>query len=117
LQVEVPSLAPTELRQPRDPGWSTAASRARIGAAIERQRRRSGRVPNGRLENDALERAVGGDPDVHRTLDDVLRVYRMSGRARVRLLRIARTLADLDGRDDVCPDDVLAATRLRGYAG
>ncbi|MCB9869655.1 MAG: YifB family Mg chelatase-like AAA ATPase [Planctomycetes bacterium] len=117
LQVEVPNLEPTELRQPRDPGWSTAASRARIAAAIERQRRRSGRVPNGRLENDALERAVGGDPDVHRTLDDVLRVYRMSGRARVRLLRIARTLADLDGRDDVCPDDVLAATRLRGYAG
>jgi len=46
----------------------------------------------------------------------VLRLHRAGGRARVRLLRVARTLADLDDRDGVTADDVLEAAALRGFA-
>ena len=49
------------------------------------------------------------------TFEDVLRIHRLSGRARVRLLRIARTLADLADRDTVEPGDLVEAARLRGY--
>ena len=52
---------------------------------------------------------------LRRVLEEVLRVHRLSGRARIRLLRIARTLADLDDRERVMPEDLVEAARLRGY--
>jgi len=48
-------------------------------------------------------------------LDDLLRRHHQSGRARVRLLRIARTLADLDDRAAVAEVDVFEAAALRGF--
>jgi magnesium chelatase family protein len=118
LQVEVPALDPSTLAQPPDPTWSTAALRVRVLTAVDRQMHRNrtphGPVLNGRLADRALEHAVGGDPLVLRAVEDVLRRQGLSGRARVRLLRIARTLADLDERDEVRREDILAAARLRG---
>ncbi|HLU39880.1 MAG TPA: hypothetical protein VK081_10875 [Planctomycetota bacterium] len=46
-------------------------------------------------------------------LDEVMATYRLSGRGRVRLLRLARTLADLADRDAVRVEDVLEAAALR----
>jgi predicted ATPase with chaperone activity len=46
----------------------------------------------------------------------VLRLHRAGGRARIRLLRVARTLADLDDRDELRAEDVLEAAALRGFA-
>ena len=117
LQVDVPSLDPSELRQPPSSEWSTARLGDRVLAAVERQLHRNvtsaGRVLNGRLADADLERAVGNSEAVLDALDDVQHTYRLSGRARVRLLRIARTIADLDGRDVVGAGDVLQAARLR----
>ena len=69
---------------------------------------------NGRLTAAALDRAVGRSRDVVMALEDVLRTYRLSARARVRLLRTARTIADLEGSDAVRRQDILGAARLRG---
>jgi predicted ATPase with chaperone activity len=67
------------------------------------------------LRDAALEDAVGTSDDIRHAVEDVLRIHSMSGRARVRLLRIARTIADLDDRDNVLIPDIHAAARLRGY--
>jgi magnesium chelatase family protein len=118
LQVEVPAHDPETRSRPPDPAWSTAVLRHRVLGAVERQARRNrgphGPIPNGRLADRALERAVGADAAVLGAVEEVLRTQRLSGRARVRLLRIARTLADLAERDEVRREDVLAAARLRG---
>ena len=85
----------------------------RVQVAIDRQRDRD-RGNNGDLSDEHLEQVV----PIHRlrrTLEEVLRVWRLSGRARVRLLRIARTLADLADRDAVLGEDLVEAARLRGY--
>ena len=88
--------------------------------AVERQSARnrsgSGWVPNGRLQGELLERAVGSDETVHRTLEEVLSLQRSSGRTRVRMLRIARTLADLEACEALSADHILEAARLRGFA-
>ena len=118
LQVEVPALDPSCFRQASDPAWSTTVLRERVLVAFDRQRHRNnsaqGWKPNGRLEDHQLERVAGSDDRVHDTLEDLLRIYKMSGRSRVRILRIARTLADLDDRDDLTVADIRQATRLRG---
>ncbi len=118
LQVEVPALTPRALQADPDPSWSTEEIRKRVLSAVDRQRRRHGGrlIPNGRLQDADLERAFGRAKGLGRTLEEVLRIYRLSGRARVRLMRIARTLADLADRDDVLPEDIQTAARLRGFA-
>jgi predicted ATPase with chaperone activity len=45
-----------------------------------------------------------------------LRLARAGGRARVRLLRVARTLADLDACERIGPEHLLDAASLRGFA-
>ena len=115
LQVEVPALPPTTLRAPPDPQWSTAVLAERVAGAISRQRRRRRR--NARLADRELELAVRPGETVLRLLDELLHQRRWSARTRVRLLRIARTLADLDDRDEVQAEDLLEAAELRSYAG
>ena len=73
-------------------------------------------VPNARLADRALLAACAADDAALTALDDVLRRHHQSGRGRVRLLRLARTLADLDDRDRVTDIDVFQAAALRGFA-
>lgn len=113
LQVEVPNVAPETYTAPQDPAWGSALIALQVESAIQRQQSRSS-VANGRLDQKGLEKAIGASPAVHRTLEMVLRSYRLSGRSRTRMLRIARTLADLDDREAVTSDDILQAARLRG---
>jgi magnesium chelatase family protein len=121
LQVEVPALDPAALRAPRDERMSTAVLRERIDAArrrqLERNRSSDGRaVCNARLLDRQLERACGLGSDAEDALESTLRLARAGGRARVRMLRVARTLADLDDRERIETEDVLEAASLRGFA-
>ena len=121
LQVEIPALDPTVLRQPPDSAWSTEPLRSRVLAAQARQLARNGthqRVPvtNARLQDRELARACAIDSKVEDVLEDVLRLHRQGGRARVRLLRVARTLADLNDRAQVAATDILEAASMRGFA-
>ncbi len=101
IQVEVPPVAREDLRADRAvPGESSAAVRERTVAARERQLARQGR-PNahlgpadldrhcrlGRAEADLLEAAIGR--------------LGLSARARDRILRLARTVADLEGAEAI----------------
>jgi magnesium chelatase family protein len=120
LQVEVPALTPAELRAPADAEGSTAALRERVLIAharqVHRQRRGGTFVPNARLADGALLAACAADDAALHAVDEVLRRHLQSGRGRVRLLRLARTLADLDDRPAVREVDVWDAATLRGFA-
>ncbi len=120
VQVPVPTLPPAVLRAGPDDQGSTAVLRARVLAAVERQRSRNcdpkgngAYVPNGRLPQSMLHRVARATSSVLDAVDHVMATYRLSGRGRVRLLRLARTLADLADRDAVLVDDVLEAAALR----
>ena len=116
LQIEVPALPPRELHRPPDPAWSTASARDQVLLAVNRQYSRNPEgSPNGRLRDADLEAVVDANDDLRRTIEDVLRIHAMSGRARVRLLRVARTIADLADRDEVLQEDIHGAARLRAY--
>ncbi|MCA8963651.1 MAG: ATP-binding protein, partial [Planctomycetes bacterium] len=120
LRAEIPALDPAELRGPPEPGGGTEHWRQRVLAARSRQlhRRRAHRsdtdLGNARLDGDALLRACDAAEGTLRLLDEVLRRRHETGRGRVRLLRLARTLADLDDRPAVEDVDVFEAAALRG---
>ncbi len=101
------------------PAETSATVRARVTAARERQRRRSraaaggGRL-NGVLEGRELLAACRATDGALRLLADRGERLRLSGRAYHRVLRVARTIADLDSADRVDLAAVEEAIQLRG---
>ena len=79
------------------PGGETSASvRARVVAARALQLARAGK-PNARLGNREVERDCALDAAQHALLDRATERLGLSARAYHRVLRVARTIADLAG--------------------
>ncbi len=97
LKLEVPRVAQTELRAAAS-GESSAAVRARVVAARERQLARAGK-PNAALSNREADRCCALDARSHALVDRAIEQLGLSARAYHRVLRVARTIADLDGRE------------------
>jgi len=113
LQVEVPRPM---LQGAKPDGWTTAAMRERVMAAAERQRARAAATSvrwNGDLTGRALREACRLKPDAAKLLESAYRALGYSMRAHERVLRLARTIADLDDRDAVGADHVAEAIHYR----
>jgi magnesium chelatase family protein len=111
MQVAVSRPEPSVLRAGGRQGESSRVVGARVIAARERQLRRAG-VCNARLDDAGLSACEPCDAGL-RLLDDAMTRFVMSIRAQRRLLRVARTIADLAGRTRVSVDDVAEALSLR----
>jgi magnesium chelatase family protein len=95
------------------PGESTSEVAARVAAARERAARRGVRC-NAELPARCLDELAPLAPGAFRLLDVALRTGSLSGRGLHRVRRVARTLADLAGRDGpVSEEDVGLALQLR----
>jgi magnesium chelatase family protein len=114
LLVAVQRPSEQELRAP--PVASSGEVRDRVARARERQRARleGARARcNGELDSRQVSRHVRLEDAAERVLARAYATGGLSARGRHRVLRVARTLADLDGRDAVCRQDVLTALSLR----
>jgi magnesium chelatase family protein len=109
LQVDQPDSA--ALRGPREEG--SASVRERVLDARERQQRRLGAGCNAAMGSRETRAHCLLDPAAQRLLDHSHREFGLSGRGYERVLRVARTLADLAGRNRISPDDLTEAVTLR----
>lgn len=103
LHVEVPAVAYEDLRSSR-PGQTSAAMRERVVRARAVQTDRYRGTPcrtNADLSGTLLERHCGLDREGHDFLGEAVRRLALSARAYTRILRIARTIADLEGSSDI----------------
>ncbi|WP_447894614.1 YifB family Mg chelatase-like AAA ATPase [Vreelandella sp. GE22] len=94
LQVEVPALPPEQLTA-QTQGESSEAVRERVMAARARQMARG--ALNSQLSGKALEAACDLNDEERTWLAGVLERLKLSARAYHRVLRVALTLADLQG--------------------
>lgn len=111
---------PTAAELAAAPLIDSASARARVAEARERQRRRlagTGAACNGELSVRLLRRLARLEPAAERALARAYDVGSLSARGRHRVLRLAMTLADLDGRPRVGEGDVLLALSLRQRVG
>jgi magnesium chelatase family protein len=116
VAVERPTAA--ELAAP--PLTDSARARARVADARERQRHRlrgTGATCNGELSVRLIRRLARLEPAAERALGRAYDAGSLSARGRHRVLRLAMTLADLEGRGRVGERDVLLALSLRQRAG
>ncbi len=99
LWVSMPRMPSATLISGHDPEDSATVG-ARIGAARARAAADRGRV-NGRLCGRSLRRACRLSDQASRRIADLAEAELASGRGTERLLRVARTIADLDGATGV----------------
>ncbi|MGD8690417.1 MAG: ATP-binding protein, partial [Gammaproteobacteria bacterium] len=113
LHVEVPR-PPREALRPGagEPGEPSEAVRQRVVAARDRQIRRTP-YPNARLTNADIEQLCRPAPDAARLLDAASEKLGLSARAYHRILKVARTIADLAGDQVIAVSHVSEAIGLR----
>jgi magnesium chelatase family protein len=113
LRVHVPRVPFERLR---DDGRECSADvRDRVRAARERTRARlgaSGRI-NADLTVAEIKRFCAVDPETESLLAEAVQARRLSARGYHRVLRVARTAADLAGSERVRTEDVAFALLLR----
>jgi magnesium chelatase family protein len=112
LWVAVDRVPPAALIGGDAPDASAPVA-ARIGEARRRQQARSGDVPNGRLRGRSLRAACRLDPVTTARAIQLAEREGLSGRGTERLLRVARTIADLAGTEAVGTSHLDEAARFR----
>jgi magnesium chelatase family protein len=93
-------------------GETSAAVRARVVCARERQLARDGQL-NARLQGRTLRTRARLDTGARRLLDTALTKLSLSARGHDRVLRVARTIADLASEESVLTDHLAEALQFR----
>jgi magnesium chelatase family protein len=116
LRVEVPPVAYTDLDLP-DSGESSATVAERVAAARAVQSKRFADHPGARVNADAegrlLEEVASPDAEGRDLLARVAERFGLSARGYHRILRVARTIADLAGSAEVRKPHVAEAVSYR----
>jgi magnesium chelatase family protein len=110
MHVEVPRLSFNELEGP--PGESSASVRARVTAARAVQLRRNHTL-NCRLDNRQLDEACKLQQADRRLLQQAVEKLNLSARAYHRILKVARTIADLAGSEFITTNHLTEAINYR----
>lgn len=116
LRVEVPPVAFSDLDLPAN-GDSTAQVAARVAAARALQSSRfkdhSELRQNADIEGELLEQVARPDSESRDLLRRASDRFGLTARGYHRVLRVARTIADLDGAPDIRRRDVAEALSFR----
>lgn len=107
---------PTEAVARRLKAESSREVALRVRAARLRQAERfreEGISTNAEMSNRQSERHCRLDDECRRTLEDIMRRTGMSLRAWFRIIKVARTIADLEGEERIRPGHILEAAGYR----
>ncbi|MFN5903466.1 MAG: ATP-binding protein, partial [Novosphingobium sp.] len=119
LHVEVDPVSAADLALP-PPAEGSAEVAARVAAARAVQMARlagSGRRSNAELDGDLLEAHATPDEAGRKLLLQAADAMRLSARSYTRMLRVARTIADLAGSEGVGRVHVAEALSYRRVVG
>ncbi|RRN59251.1 ATP-dependent protease [Pseudoxanthomonas sp. SGNA-20] len=112
LHLAMARLPPAQLRADAPPGESSAAVRARVEAARERQQAR-GTGPNARLDPAGLAACCRLGAGEQALLEQAAERLQLTARSLHRVLRVARTIADLDASEGIGRDHLAEALGFR----
>lgn len=119
LHVEAPAVSYQELRARSDADsdhWSSKSMRKRIMAARAVQAARFAGSPfhyNAELSGAYLEKHCALNETCHTLMQGAMNRLALSARAFTRILRVARTIADLAACDSIAPEHLAEAIGLR----
>jgi magnesium chelatase family protein len=116
IHIEVPAVKYQQLTR-GEPGEPTATVRERVQQARDRQLERfgaaNGTLCNAHMSRKLLQKHCALEPATLDILETAMRNLGLSARAYDRILKVARTIADLDGDEVVGPPAVAEAITYR----
>jgi len=111
IHIEVPAVPADEMAN-RSPGESSADVRARAAAARERQLARQGK-PNAQLSSRGVDQYAKPDAKGEELLKQAISRLGLSARGYHRILKVARSIADLADTEQVSATHVAEAIQYR----
>jgi magnesium chelatase family protein len=113
LHVQVPPLARGTLSTASENTAETSAKvRERVMKARDRQHRRQAKY-NSALAGKEVDKYCAISPADHQLLDQAMERFGLSARAYHRILKVARTIADLSGSDHIRTEDLMESLSYR----
>lgn len=115
LHVEITPVSREELSSP-EPAEPSSAVRERVMRARERQAERfrgTGIYTNTMMTSAMLRQFCPLSTDARRLLDGAMERLQLSARAYDRIIKVARTIADLEGAEDISPRHISEAITYR----
>ena len=113
MHIVVPALPVSELRQQRHCANETSQDiRARVQKARNIQQQRHGRI-NAELVNNDIRTSCRLDKADQRLLDNAMSRFGLSMRAYNKILKLARTIADLDAKESITTSHLSEALSYR----
>lgn len=85
--------------------------RAMVETAWKKQLKRQGKFNSDLTPEDIIQFCVLDDKS-RDELDEAVLRYGLSSRSRVNIIKVARTLADMAGADNICLDDIKSAIKM-----
>ena len=117
VQIEMEPLPVSALTREDEGAESSAVVRERVIRAREIQRKRFADTPglyfNAQLTAKDLTDAAAMTEEAISMLEEAMRRLRLSARAYSRIIKVARTIADLDGSDRVEVGHIAEAVQYR----
>ncbi|HUS81075.1 MAG TPA: YifB family Mg chelatase-like AAA ATPase [Armatimonadota bacterium] len=115
IHIEVPRLTPDEVMSRRQ-GEGSTAIRARVATARQRQLKRFEDTPflnNSHMTSKALREFCPLSDEAAALLKTAIGQFALSARAHDRIIKLARTIADLDGAEDIGVAHIAEAVQYR----
>ncbi len=112
MHVQVPRIEVSDFDDRIGRGESSVVAAARVTAARSLQLTRQGRC-NARLTDAQVDQCCTLQPRARALLDRTMKQLRFTARTRQRILKLARTIADLDGHETIADAHVSEAVMLR----
>ena len=112
LQIEVPAVPQEELMRQQTTGEKSEAIRRRIEKSYRKQIDRQGKA-NNQLSVKEIDRFCAPDLDSENLLKQAIVRLNLSARAYHRILKVARTIADLSDADKIGKQHIAEAIQYR----
>ena len=115
--IEVPALEYDEIRR-KAPAESSAEIRKRVNEARDRQHRRfpeDETMCNAHMSVRDIRTFCALSPEGETLLRDAFETMGLSARSHDRILRVARTIADLDGAEEIDVSHIAEAIQYRTF--
>lgn len=118
LQIEVPRLSPEELLNMKDDAESSSEIRKRVINARKIQALRyknTNILTNSELTSDLIKEFCQIDDVSKNMLKTAIIKFNLSGRSYDRILKLARTIADLEGNQNISQTHIAQALQYRTF--
>jgi len=115
LQVWVQPVLPADLSSEK-PGESSSEVRKRVNKARQRQQTRfqTNRLTcNAELQGEAIRQTSHATKEALSLLREIMQRYSLSGRSWARILKVSRTIADLEGSERVQVEHIMESSSFR----